>query len=160
NEGGVSNYGVHAMTIVPYTLGFGLCGAFTLYAAGQASAEPERYAGLVKPLVLLGALYLATLISTYRYKTNSTLDNIHIYISITLVITEVVLGVWLAVHVVRDRINWALLTAQGIGFALGVLNYLHLIHILFAIELVTSLAFGALLVRTAAKLGMPARQGH
>lgn len=152
NEGGVSNYGLYARTIIPYTLGFGLCGLFTISAARRIPNKPSAYLWLKRLLTLLGAMYIAALVSTYGYKVNRVLDDAHIYASFALVATQLVLGAWFAASLVPGGVNYILAAIQYIGFVLVALNYFGLIHTLFLAELLTSLAFGVLLVRTTSLL--------
>jgi hypothetical protein len=152
NEGGVSNYGLYAKTIVPYSLAFGLCGLFTLLSARVLPKEIASYAAVKRALVGLGILLIAVLISTYPYKVNNTLNEIHVYIGTALAFLEMGLAVWLALILARDTKNIVLLVVQLIGFIMGVLTHFGVVHILFITELLTSVAFGIILVRTVSRL--------
>jgi len=148
NEGGVSNYGLYAKTVVPYSLAFGLCGLLTLVSARFLPKELPAYAAVKRALISLGFLLIAVLLSTYPYKVNNTFNEIHIYAGSALAFLEMGLGLWFAAVLVRNIKNILLLVIQLTGFGLGILTHFGLIHILFVSELVTSLAFGALLIRT------------
>lgn len=111
--------------------------------------KPGPYKALRSLLVVLGVLYIGVLASTYGYKVSGILDNAHIYASVALISAELAVGAW-AAALIHDAVNLTLLVIQYSGFLLGVLNYLGVIHILFVTELITSVTFGVLLVRTAA----------
>lgn len=144
NEGGVSNYGTYAKTIIPYTLGFGICGLLTIRAA-VVSAGTHTVRRL---LFILGILYLLVLCSTYPYKHNTLYSNLHHTAGAALVLYTVAYGAWLLVCKPRSVVPLALFTAQLIGFLLAVLTYVSIVHVLFIAELLESTAFGALLVVT------------
>jgi hypothetical protein len=152
NEGGVSNYGLYAKTIVPYTLAFGLCGLLTLLAMRFIPHEISHYKALKMALASLGVLLIAVLLSTYPYKVNDTLNAVHVYVGTALAFLELGLGTWFTLVLARDAKNIAFLALQVIGFVLGILTHFGVIHILFVTELLTSLAFGVILVRTVDRL--------
>jgi hypothetical protein len=148
DEGGISNYGVHALTVVPYTLAFGLCGLFILKAAASMQPGARSSATLKRALYLLGTLFLFALVTTYFYKLNHIFDDLHILSGILLFVTEMTLGVWFALAISRNTGNSLLLAAQIIGFLLSFLTFIGALHILFIAQLLTSISFSSLLVRT------------
>lgn len=158
NEGGISNFGTYARTIVPFTLGFGVCGSLTIWAAAILPRSTPSYRDVRSALQILGLLYFFVLCSTYLYKVNHTLDTLHVYASVALVIWNMVFGTWLALFVVRDRINVALLCIQYVAFTLAVLTYIGTLHTLFIAECGLSAAFGVLLVRCVHKLQQRSNQ--
>ena len=143
NEGGVSNYGLYAKTVVPYTLAFGLAGILNLQAARFISGKPLR-----RTVMVVGFLLLAALLSTYPYKVNRALNDIHIYVGIILLTTEMIAGIWFGCFLARNATNIILLLILLIGFLFASLTFFGVIHILFVAELLTSLAFGVLQWRT------------
>jgi hypothetical protein len=145
NEGGVSNYGLYAKTFVPYTLGFCLSGALTLLASRFITYKPLKLS-----LILIGVLLLVVLCSTYPYKVSQTLDDVHQTLGTILVVVELVMATWFSFFLARNRINIIILTIQSIGFILALLTHFSLIHVLFVAELLTTLSFGLLLIRTVA----------
>lgn len=159
NEGGVSNYGLYARTVVPYTLAFGLCGSLTLRSALVMPKQTPSYKALRGWLAALGILLIAVLVSTYPYKVNDTLNAIHVDAGTALAFLELGLGAWFALGLVRDLKNGALFALQLAGFGLGVLTHFGAIHILFVTELLTSLAFGTIMVRTVDGLTSAGRPG-
>jgi len=147
NEGGVSNYGVYARTIVPYTLAFGGCGVLTLWAARLVPEASREQRQLRLWLALFGLLYLAVLVTTYPYKINHAFDGVHIVAGVVLLVAELAAGAWFALARPRNTANIALLGALLFSFTLAALTFFGRLHILFIAELATSAAFGALLFR-------------
>ena len=152
NEGGVSNYGLYAKTVVPYTLAFGLCGLLTLWSARFIPKETASNKAFKTALASLGIILIAALLSTYPYKINDTFNTIHVDIGIALAFLELGLGAWFSLFLARDIKNIVFFAIQVIGFVLGILTHFGVIHILLVTELLTSLAFGTILVRTASQL--------
>jgi len=149
NEGGVSNYGTYARTVVPFTVGFLASGLSMIIAAGSLPKQIQAYRKLYRVLALLGVLTLVVLLTTYPYQLNALLGTIHSYTSMALVIAETIASIWFAWILVTDLPNKLLFALQFLGFMLGVLTYLGLTHVLFIAESLASLGFGGLMVRTA-----------
>lgn len=147
NEGGVSNYGTYAKTVLPYTLAFGICGVATIWAARNLGRD-DTDSHLRPLLVVLGILYLFVLFSTYPYKLSAFYSNLHHIAGAALVIYSVALGSWLTLFKAHTTTVLALYTVQLIGFLLAVLTFLGAVHVLFVAELLGSTAFGALLIVT------------
>lgn len=148
NEGGISNYGTIAKTIVPFTLAFGFCGFCTIVAAASLPRTISRYKTLHGALLVLGVCYFLVLSSTYPYKLNRFFDALHVYAGLALIIWEMAFGSWLVWVLPRNRVLIALFTAQWVGFLLAVLTYIGLLHTLFVAQCLMSVAFGLLLVRS------------
>lgn len=146
DEGGTSNYGTYVKTIIPYTIGFGICAICSIRAAYSLPKSLPSRKILSQMLVILGILYLLALLSTYPYKLNITFGNIHKYVSTSLVVYSLATGIWLVLTKTRHRVEILLLCTQAIGFLLGALTYFGTLHTLFIAESLESVAFGALLV--------------
>jgi len=151
NEGGVSNYGTYARTIVPFTLAFMLSAGFALWSACliPATSKTRRHFRLI--LQLYALIFLVVMGSTYPYKVNSFFDNLHIAAAILVTCFELATGVWLVRQggKMADRI-W--LTVLMVGFIAAVLTLGGVGHILLMTQGVVSLAFGVLLVRGGKRL--------
>lgn len=150
NEGGVSNYGIHAKTFIPYTLAFGLCGLLTLRAAWLLPHNRPHYRPLRLSLIIVGILFLLVLFTTYPYKVNSIFDNLHLDASTALILFETALSLWWSIRLVRDLPNFIASAAQLVGFVLALLTRFNVIHWLFVAELVLSTAFAVIIVRVVA----------
>jgi hypothetical protein len=148
NEGGVSNYGLYAATVIPYTLALGLCGLLVLGSIRFMPKSVEHYLSIRRCLALLGSLLILELFSTYPYKINGTFTAIHIYVGVVLFVAEIIIGSWFALRLAKNTASMLLLAAQLGGFALAGLTFFGALHILFIAQLIASLAFGTLLVRT------------
>ena len=150
DEGGISNFGVHAATVVPYSAAF-LGSAVLLVAAGTRTptrdATERRFRAALRTLAVL---LVAVLVSTYGYKRSATLHGVHIAVAVLATVVEMLLGVWLVVALERDGVSVVACAAQLAGFALAACALLTSLHLLFVAQLVTSAAFAVLLVRGAA----------
>ena len=146
NEGGVSNFGVHRATVVPYTLAFLLCGLFVLRAARDLPRTTKSFSHLRYGLYALAAVLFINLTTTYPYKSSQTLNNLHVTAAIIAFWVEMAMGVWLALALYRDRLSILLLALQAAGFFAAFLTFIGAVHLLFITQIVTALAFGGLLV--------------
>lgn len=151
HEGGASNYGVHATTIVPYTLAFVLCSLCIIRAAyllaDVAHSKRFRYS-----LYVLAGLFLLVLATTYPYKINNFLDNLHIGTAIVLFYFETGMAIWMALVLLKDKLSIALLAVELIGFFIAFFSLWGAVHILFVAQIITAVSFGALLVRAGQRL--------
>jgi hypothetical protein len=148
NEGGVSNYGTYALTIIPYTLAFGLGGLLMIWAAHILPKKLRERRTFQWVIAGVGWLYLLALESTYAYQVNTVFDNIHVTVGALLFTAQVVSAVWLGRTFVNDRLQTALLVAELVGFCLLVITFVGYLHILLVAELVAGACFGALLIRS------------
>jgi heme/copper-type cytochrome/quinol oxidase subunit 4 len=149
NEGGMSNYGIHAKTAAAYTLALGLPALFSFLAARliTTSQGPQRRLRL-----LLGTyvgLVILTLLSTYVYSFNTVLKDLHIVFGSALTVFESAASIWMFVALGRRSTDGVLLAVQILGFVVEVLTFAGLWHVLFFSEVLTSGAYAILLVRTA-----------
>lgn len=149
NEGGVSNYGVHFLTVIPYTLAFGLCSIYTYLAARELPANSSTHTNLRRVLLCLSVLFFVLLLTTYPYKLNQMWNNIHIYAGVVLMVYEIAVGIWLAAFVAQGYLTILILLVQLVGFILAAFTFYGVGHHLFIAESVASLAFSVLLIRSA-----------
>lgn len=142
NEGGVSNYGTYTKTIIPYSVGFSICGLVTVRAAFLYPRSNR-----MRPLLaILGLLYILVLLSTYPYKQGALFNSLHHILSALLVLYALGYGTWLALfrtHSIRTRLLYA---AQLSGFLLALLTFLGSMHLLFIGEFLENTSFGGVLV--------------
>lgn len=149
NEGGISNFGVHAATVVPYTLALGLPAVFSATAARGLRDVPARARRLRTTLLCYSALITLTLLSTYPYRLDRTLTDLHDALGIVLTLFESVVSVWMCYVLGRFRL---VLSAQLAGLVVGGLTMSGVLHVLFVSEMVSGLAFAFLLVLTTERL--------
>jgi len=147
NEGGMSNYGIHLKTIVPYSLGFIIAAGYCLKAAQSLKPKSLITRRLRQLLFSYSTLLLLVLITTYGYKTTALLKNIHITATIVIAYFELIAAGWLCFAILRDKLNIVLLAFQFIGFIIATLTFVGLWHLLFTSQLITIVAFGIILIR-------------
>lgn len=151
NMGGVSNYGIHAETVIPYSLG--ILVASWLLARGSVALG--RTTGQARALVticrLTSLMYLVNLVTTYPYKVSHFWGLVHSTAAVALAATELSGTVVLATVVLRDALGYALLALESAGFGALAMTYFGQWHVLFVAEVTTGAAFGAILVRAAGR---------
>jgi len=152
NEGGVSNYGVHLRTVAPYSLAFLLCAGLVLQAARLTPPAARTLTRLRSVLYAYAGLLLVVLATTYPYKLNAVFTDLHDLAAILSFWFEVAVSGWLFLVGRRGLIAAGLLAAQATGFCLGSMTFIGTIHLLFIAQMVSGLAFGLLLIRTAREL--------
>jgi hypothetical protein len=147
DEGGMSNYGVYLKTVVPYSLALGLCGLCILRAASLIRSNTHTQKILRRYLYLIGIGLLLVLVSTYLYKRNTLLADVHIGIAIVLLLIELVAGWWFAWVLAKNSGNAFLFILQFAGSLLILSSAVGPVHMLLAAQLGTNLAFGILMFR-------------
>lgn len=148
NEGGISNFGVHRLTIIPFTLAFALCGIYLLQAVRLVTVHSKSTRQFRFLLEIFIGILLSLLISTYVYKINSAYKNIHIAAGSALFYFELGGACWLALRLVPSQINRLLLGIVIIGFVLGAFTLIGWLHLLFIAQVITGVAFGLLLIHS------------
>lgn len=146
---GISNFGVHARTILPYGLGFLLCGYLTLMAAHSIKREDNVTTTLSRALFLLSLLLLGILLTPYSV--NRLFDWSHMAVGGLLFMFELAFAAWL-VRLRPDNISFALFTAQCLGSAVAALSLLGAIQLMFVGQMAAEIAFGILLVRVTMRI--------
>ncbi len=145
NEGGLSNYGVHLKTAIPYTLAL-LSPAALTYQAAQAfrpATRTERHFRVL--LRLYSGLMALTLASTYGYTLDQPQKIIHIAIGVAITVFESLASLWM--YRVLRRLRWVLV-AQLAGLLVAALTFFGALHLLFLTQVVTGGAYAVLLVVT------------
>jgi hypothetical protein len=154
NEGGVSDYGVHVKTAVPYYLALAVAAGGAYLAATHARDStilPRRFRAL---LLSYAALIVLTLASTIGYTVDTPQRNVHVGVGIALTVFEIIATLWMF----RERRgDLGLVLVQLAGVIVAVLTILGLLHLLFVSEIVTGASFAVLLFRTTRELSSPTR---
>jgi hypothetical protein len=146
NEGGMSNYGIHIKTAVPYALAFVGAGWYSFQAARLLSKVSGKGRIIRLILQLFSVMVLAIMLSTFVYKIDLTLDDLHVLVNIIAGIFETAAAVWLF-FVFRGRKTLTLwLGIELIGFSLGLLTVASVVHLVFVSEVATAVGFGFLLM--------------
>lgn len=113
---GLSFYGNDVNTIVPYVLGFVLCVGLTSVALARLRAHDRPARRLRRTLVVIVALM--TLVPLTPYSVDLLFDYVHIGITTLLFSSGLLVGAWLALHVLRTRVAPWLYTVQVAAGAL------------------------------------------
>ena len=134
---GLSYYGEHANTIVPYGLGLLCCGVFIWRAAAAVT-------GWLSPALRVLAVLLFLDLATPD-TINSFFYWAHVGVSAALFLHELAIAVGLFLNAPRAQVV-ALLTAQVAAGLVAMFSQFHVIGYLSAGIVLYQLAFGALLV--------------
>lgn len=150
-NGGVSNFGNHLSTIVPYVLAF-LLNSFYMYMASRSILKiNSKLVNIAWSLVVLSLFTLLVLISTFPRHLSFTYSDIHDDLGIALYSFEFLVSLWIIFkHSTKGSIS--LLFMQVIGSMIGLLSIMKIIHFLFVGQLVGALGFGLLLVTILPKI--------
>ena len=151
NEGGVSNYGVHGSTVIPYTLAFVGSAGF-LFLAGRGLRYTNGFGRAAFGFEVVALMLVVVLVSTYPYKIDATLADVHLGAAILLFCAELPLvgGLAFALRSKRRQVMvWlAWLGALGwlSGAVIAVVTLLGFTHILFVGQAVMSAGFAVVLI--------------
>ena len=148
DESGLSNYGIHLETVLPYSLAL-ILGATFSYRATKLMRTDERVSMLMRSMLACYVLLLVmNLLSTYVYKLNNPLNDLHVGINVTTALFETVASTWMAY---AHREDAAMLVIAGFelgGFVLGALTIAGLVHLVFVAEVLVGVGFGLLSYRS------------
>ncbi len=158
NEGGMSDYGLHLKTAVPYTLALALLVLFSRRAALLYADGDRRSRRLSLLLQLYCTILLSVLLSSYVYSLNVVLKYVHYVLGTSLIVLVTVASVWLFELWPRSTWNQLLLFVQLSGDVLALLTGLGVVHFLFAAEILANVGFEALLIRTGRRVAVESHQ--
>jgi hypothetical protein len=145
DEGGISNYGIHLKTVIPYSLAFVLCAYCSIRAGRRYRSSAGVARGLSYLLVTYGCLLLLTLVSTYGYTRDPGLKEAHIAAGVATISFELVAAVWMYAQL-RGGWDVLFLGVQVAGFVVAGLTFLGALHLLFVGQALAAVGFGLLLV--------------
>ncbi len=152
NEAGLSNYGVHIRTVVPYSLAFAGSAVFAVMAARATPTDTRARIVLRAILRAYALLSVFALLSTYGYTVNATLKHIHMAAGITVMAFEPLASVWLFRQVRGFRRDGVWLTLELAGLLLATIDLFALLHVLFLAQALTGVSFGVLLVHATRRI--------
>lgn len=147
SEVGISNYGIHAPTVVPYTL------AFIATVAGSFGARhalaPTVGARVLRVMLAAYAVAMsAVLISTYPYSLDRALRYVHVLIgAVAYVVIVVATVVFMRVGQRRTTLAVSCL-AVAAGTVISAVTIVGVWHLLFVGQVVTFIGFSGVLVTT------------
>lgn len=132
HEVGVSNFGVHATTVVPYSVAF----VGTVVGLARAARHVRRpYSGAYLACALC---YLAALVTTYPYHLDAALRVLHDTTAIVTLVVSFALGV---AALACERRLAPVLALHLLGLALGAATLVGAWHLLLLAQVSTSVAF-------------------
>ena len=149
NEGGLSNYGVHLQTALPYTLALALASALS-YRATRSLHTTRRETRHFKLLLLVySGLTLLTLVTTYGYTLDTPQLDLHDAVGVMITLFEFASLLWMY-FIVRRLV--VVVVVGFAGFVLAALTFFGVLHVLFFTQVLIGGAFALLLVRTSREL--------
>lgn len=151
-DGGVSNYGVHKITVLPFTLAFCLSGLFLIWSARSIPRAPMNLLGIRQALILQALLLFAVLLSTYPYMLNQSFKIIHITMGVLLLIFNLFFVGWISLCVCRDKVNFLLFNFEIIGFLMIFTTLSGLVSLLFIAQVITSSTFALFIIRLGSRI--------
>jgi hypothetical protein len=156
NEGGVSNYGIHIKTALPYTLALGLLAFYSRRAAVLYSKSDDMTRRLRGVLTAYSVIVIVMLLSTYVYSLNHLLRDIHIGFGTVLVTFESFAAIWMFG---RNRRVWdgVFLVTQLAGALLALVTIVGVLHLLFLAEELVNTGFACLLIHTTQRIALDDR---
>lgn len=147
---GISYYGNHKLTIIPYLLGLLLTSYFIIKAARALPRTSRAFNAMAEALIALALLIIGVLITPYSVTT--LFDRAHVLASGILFVIELALAIWLVVMTYRDWVSLTLLLVQVIGALIAMVSLVTSIELMLTGQVITQLAFGLLLIRAFGQL--------
>ncbi len=159
DEGGVSNFGVHASTAAPFTVAFA-GSALALVAASRAVPPGPRDRGVRVALVVVAVALVAAMVTTYPYQHGDALHTLHLAVGAAAMLAEALVAGWLVARLHHDGPDVAGLALVLAGGVLGVLASVGVLRVLLVGQLLESAGLGLLLVRVPGALEGPEGPGE
>jgi hypothetical protein len=149
NEGGMSNFGIHVKTAIPYTFALGLASLLSHRGAVLLDRFATSTHQFVRVLKTYSWLIAIVLVSTYGYSLDVVLKDIHIATGIAITLFELAASLWMYRYLGRSPRDTTLIAVQLVGFVLAALTFVGALHVLFLTQILTGVSFALLLVRSA-----------
>ncbi|MGB4758478.1 MAG: hypothetical protein WBP26_00295 [Candidatus Saccharimonadales bacterium] len=147
DQGGVSNYGTLDDTKWVFTAGFAAAAIGALFASITAKGNST----LKFALFVLAVMYAAMLATTFSYKLNDSLNDLHQYTSITLFVVMFIIALWLQ-FTAKDSFTKICFAILLLGLIAGALTLAGVIHVLFSVQIVCGVAFAFMITHGIKKL--------
>lgn len=144
NQGGVSNFGAQLSTVVPYSLGLLVSSIYMLLAARTIRSISDNKM-LPWVIVTIALLQLVVLFTTFAYKISEAWHGYHILSTQVYFVALLVAATWFAL-MSRTRAMWVAYMLFMFGFIVAVLTLFGVLYVLFIAEVVTIVAFGAVMI--------------
>ncbi len=149
NEGGMSNYGVHLKTVLPYTLALLWPAFFTQRATARLRVMSPRQRRFRFLLLTYCVLITLTLLTTYGYTLDTVQKDVHVAVGVMIIVFESAASWWMYHALGRHR---DVFVVQLLGLALAALTFFGALHVLFLSQIITGGAYAILLVATCREL--------
>jgi hypothetical protein len=153
NEGGMSDYGSHLETTLPYTLALLGLAEFSRRAASLYRQNDRTTRRLRRVLYAYSAIVFVMLVSTYVYTINLALRDFHFGFGTLLIVFEVTSSVWMFSLFRRFVWDGIFLAMQIIGSVLCLVTIVGTLHVLFFAEMLTGAGFAGLIIHTSRCVG-------
>lgn len=147
---GVSYFGNHHLTIVPYAIGLILTSYFMFKASVALPTKNKRVVLLSKVLKVMAVLLIGVLLTPY--KISDTMYHIHVGVGSLLFSIQFFLIIWLVVNTPTSKSNRFLLGTLLLGNVISMISLLPTVQIMLLGQIITQLSFGLLLIRTTQQL--------
>lgn len=144
NEGGVSNYGVHWATVVPYSLAYVTDAGLLALAARRLDSPATQ--DLRRVIEGLCVLLVATLVTTYGYTSATVLRDLHFVVGAVLILFQCASVGWLWGRTRRGLAARLGVVTTWCGLAMCVLATLAIWHVLFAGQVMIIVGYAPMLV--------------
>ena len=142
NEGGLSNYGIHLRTAIPYSIALLAAGVSCLYVAAS-DIRLSRSDHVI--LLVYGLSMIAVLFSSYPYLINHVWHTLHVDCGVVLITWEFFTAWWLTLRShFRQRWIWQL--GQSAGSVLLLLTFTGQLHDLFVAQVMTGTCWGVVMI--------------
>jgi hypothetical protein len=148
DEGGMSDYGSHLETALPYTLALLGLAEFSRRAASSYRGSDRTKRRLRRVLYTYSAIVLIMLVSTYFYTLNFALRDFHFGFGTILILFEVTSSVWMFSLFRRFMWDGIYLGVQIVGSVLCLVTIVGVLHVLFFAEMLTGAGFAGLIIHT------------
>jgi hypothetical protein len=160
DEGGLSDYGVHVETAIPYTLALILLAFYSRRAALLYADDHQRSRRLRTLLTAYCSVVLLVLLSTYVYTLNGVLKNVHFGFGTVLILVVGVGSIWMYRLWPPSIPIRLFLAVQLSGDVLTMLTVVGAVHLLFLSEMLSNIGFASLLVGTCRRIAAEEHQVH
>jgi hypothetical protein len=157
DEGGMSNYGLHIRTAIPYTLALALLATSSRRAAPLITSGGARTRPLRILLNSFSTMLVLILVSSYVYSLSVVLKDVHLVLGAILIALVGTASMWMFLLCSPSPLDWSLLISQLVGDAVALATATGALHLLFLSEIVTNVSFVCLLVRTTRRVTDDAR---
>jgi hypothetical protein len=153
NEGGMSDYGSHLVTALPYTLALLGLAEFSRRAGTLYRQNDRTTRRLRRVLYAYSFIVFVMLVSTYVYTLNAPLRDFHFGFGTVLILFEVTSSVWMFLLFRRFVWDGIFLAMQIAGSVLCLVTIVGVLHVLFFAEMLTGAGFAGLIIHTSRCIG-------